>query len=224
MSNERFPTPGGVPSLVSSDGRWRHVSILGDLAGTPPAECRSSAWRGPALFAATFVVMIAGTLWLGYRSTLGAPHSALAPRVDARTGATQSPAPVGDAGSAAQTSPTSLEPLAVPSAAVIVNVAPAGPATVQAAPADAVSTERSAAAVAPAGPATVQAAPADAVSTERSAAAVATSRTPAKASPTPRAASRLATQPRRRPAPAAPADEPDIDIITAIVRHASPER
>jgi hypothetical protein len=119
--------------------------------------------------------------------------------VDARTGATQSPAPVGDAGSAAQTSPTSLEPLAVPSAAVIVNVAPAGPAS-------------------------AQAAPADAVSTERSAAAVATSRTPAKASPTPRAASRLATQPRRRPAPAAPADEPDIDIITAIVRHASPER
>jgi hypothetical protein len=203
MSNERFPTPGGVPSLVSSlvssDGRntrRRHVSILGDLAGTPPAECRSSAWRGPALFAATFVLVIAGTLWAGHRNSLGSPHSALAPRADAPTGATQSPAPVGDAGSAAETSPT---PLAVPSAAVIVNVAPAGPAS-------------------------AQAAPADAVSTERSAAAVATSRTPAKASPTPRAASRSATQPRRQSAPAAPADEPDIDIITAIVRHASPER
>jgi len=202
MSNERFPTPGGVPSLVSSDGRnarGRHFSILGDLAGTPPAECRSSAWRGPALFAATFVVVIAGTLWAAHRSTLGAPHSALAPRADAPTGATQSPEPVGDAGSAADTAPTPLEPLAAPSAAVIVNVAPAG--------------------LAPA-----QAAPADAASTEKSTSAAATSRTPAKASPTPRAASRSATQPRRRSAPAAPADEPDIDIITAIVRHASPER
>jgi len=143
MNKERFSTRGSVPSLLSIDGRntcGHHVSILGDLAGSSPPACRRSAWRGSALFAAGFVVVVSGTLWAGYRSALGPPHAGVptpgtsaAPHAAALARTTQRSEPVdhvGSSGDASSVAPP--ETPVAPSAAVIVDVAPAPPGSVPA--------------------------------------------------------------------------------------------
>ena len=207
MNKERFSTRGSVPSLLSIDGRntcGHHVSILGDLAGSSPPACRRSAWRGSALFAAGFVVVVSGTLWAGYRSALGPPHAGVptpgtsaAPHAAALARTTQRSEPVdhvGSSGDASSVAPP--ETPVAPSAAVIVDVAPAPPGSVPA--------------------------PADAEATASS--TTSTARTPAKTASSARSAGRASTPARRKSAPAAPPDEPDIDIIAAIVKRGGPAR
>jgi hypothetical protein len=210
MGKERFPTRGSVPSLLSVPRRGanrQHVSILGDLAGSSPPACRRSAWRGPALFAAGFVVVVAGTLWAGHRSALGPPHAGVptpgasaAPRAAALARTTQRSEPVDHVGSGGDTwttapGKTPVAP-AAPSAAVIVDVAPAPPGSAPA--------------------------PADAGATANS--TTATARTPARTASSARVAGRAPTPARHKPGSAAPLDEPDVDIIAAIVKRAGAAR
>jgi len=198
MNDERFQTSGGAPSLISDDRPGaQHVSILSDLAGAAPAGHPGGTRRGPALAAAGFAGVVAASLSVAYWSATddarGAPSALPSPAALAGAGPAPSASVAADGDGPGAPAP---DPHAAPLAAVIVDVP-----SVDTAPAQPASITAVAAGAAP----------------------VTAVRPPPRTAPPRKAARRPSPPPRRQAAPAAAADESDIDIITAIVRHASPE-